>query len=77
MPYSSYKSIGTVAKEYQIKYIRENFITEKEFAISELFRQELELVINEGVVDNSESAICEYIIYPILLFLVLLFVIYF
>ena len=66
MPYSSYKNIGTVAKEFQIKYIRDNFITETEFPISEFFRQELELVFNEGVVDNSESAICENIIYPIL-----------
>ncbi|WP_414619227.1 hypothetical protein [Calothrix sp. CCY 0018] len=66
MPYSSYKNIGTVAKEFQIQYIRDNFITETEFTISEIFRQELELVFNEGVVDNSESAICENIIYPIL-----------
>ena len=66
MPYSSYKNIGTVAKEFQIKYIRDNLITETEFPISEFFRQELELVFNEGVVDNSESAICENIIYPIL-----------
>ena len=62
----SYKNIGTVAKEFQIKYIRDNFITEIEFTISEIFRQELELMFNEGVVDNSESAICENIIYPIL-----------
>ena len=66
MPYSSYKNIGSVAKEYQIKYIRDNFIVETEFNISDIFRQELELVLNEGIVDNSESAICENIIYPIL-----------
>ena len=62
----SYKNIGTVAKEFQIQYIRDNFITETEFSINDFFRQELELVFNEGVVDNSESAICENIIYPIL-----------
>ncbi|MEM9925051.1 MAG: hypothetical protein AAF915_15085 [Cyanobacteria bacterium P01_D01_bin.50] len=66
MPNSSYKNIGTVAKEFQIKYIRDDFIVETEFNLSEIFRQELELVLNEGVVDNSESAICENIIYPIL-----------
>lgn len=66
MPYSSYKNIGIVAKEFQIKYIRDDFIVETEFTISDIFRQELELVLNEGVVDNSESAICENIIYPIL-----------
>ena len=66
MPYSNYKNIGTVVKEFQIKYIRDNFIVEVEFNIGEFFRQELELVLNEGIVDNSESAICENIIYPIL-----------
>ncbi len=66
MPFSSYKSIGVVAKEYQIKYVREDFVEEIEFAISDFFRQELNLILNEGVFDNSESAICENIIYPIL-----------
>lgn len=66
MPFSNYKSIGAVAKEFQIKYVRDNFIIETEFAVSEGFRNELNLILNEGVFDNSESAICETIIYPIL-----------
>ncbi|MEQ8381450.1 MAG: hypothetical protein RH949_03650 [Coleofasciculus sp. A1-SPW-01] len=66
MPFSSYKSIGVVAKTFQIKYIRDNFITEIEFDVSDSFRNELELILNEGVFDNSEMAICETIIYPIL-----------
>ncbi|MBW4630073.1 MAG: hypothetical protein KME49_32330 [Brasilonema octagenarum HA4186-MV1] len=63
MPFSSYKSIGAVAKEFQIKYVRDNFIIETEFLISDTFRQELDLIFNEGVFDNSEIAICENIIY--------------
>lgn len=66
MPFSSYKSIGVVAKEFQIKYVRDNFILETDFLISNAFRQELDLIFNEGVFDNSEIAICENIIYPIL-----------
>jgi len=66
MSFSSYKSIGVVAKAFQIKYIRDNFITEIEFDVSDSFRNELELILNEGVFDNSEMAICETIIYPIL-----------
>ncbi|MBD2196180.1 MULTISPECIES: hypothetical protein [Calothrix] len=66
MPFSNYKSISTVAKEFQIKYVRDNFIIEMNFAISETFRQELDLIFNEGVFDNSEIAICENIIYPVL-----------
>ncbi|QLE59461.1 hypothetical protein [Nostoc sp. TCL26-01] len=66
MPFSNYKSISTVAKEFQIKYVRENFIVEMEFPISETFRQEINLIFNEGVFDNSEIAICENMIYPVL-----------
>ena len=66
MPFSNYKSIGAVAKEFQIKYIRENFIVETDFLCSDTFREELDLILNEGVFDNSEIALCETIIYPIL-----------
>ncbi len=66
MPFSTYKSIGAVAKEFQIKQVRNNFIIETEFAVNQGFREELELILNEGVFDNSEIAICENIIYPIL-----------
>jgi hypothetical protein len=66
MPFSSYKSISAVAKEFIIKYVRKDFIFETEFTISQTFRDELELIFNEGVFDNSEIAICENIIYPVL-----------
>jgi hypothetical protein len=66
MPFSTYKSIGAIAKEFQIKYVRANFIIETGFAVSQAFREELELIFNEGVFDNSEIAICENIIYPVL-----------
>lgn len=66
MPFSSYKSISAVAKEYIIKYVRKDFIVETDFRISQTFRDELDLIFNEGVFDNSEIAICENIIYPVL-----------
>lgn len=66
MPFSDYKSIGAVAKEFKIKYIRENFIVETDFLCNDTFRDELNLILNEGVFDNSEIALCETIIYPIL-----------
>ena len=66
MSFSTYKSISAVAKEFKIKVIRDNFIVETEFPISEVFRRELDLIFSEGVFDNSEIAICENIIYPIL-----------
>ena len=66
MSFSNYKSISAVAKEFEIKVIRDNFIIETEFPISEIFRTELDLIFSDGVFDNSEIAICENIIYPIL-----------
>jgi hypothetical protein len=39
---------------------------EAEFHISDYFREDLEIVMREGVVSNSEFAICENLIYPVL-----------
>lgn len=66
MPFSGYKTVGTVLKEYQITYIESNFIIENEFPISNYFREDLEIVMENNVVNNSEAAICEYLIVPIL-----------
>ncbi|MEB3182362.1 MAG: hypothetical protein VKL59_25495 [Nostocaceae cyanobacterium] len=66
MPFSTYKTISAVLKEFQITYIEANFIVETEFYISDYFREDLEIVRQDNVVTNSEYAICEYLIVPIL-----------
>ncbi|MBW4508222.1 MAG: hypothetical protein KME64_17160 [Scytonematopsis contorta HA4267-MV1] len=66
MAYSNYKTIGAVQKEFQITYNETNFIAEAPFNISDYFRSDLEIVMREGVVDSSEFAICENLIYPVL-----------
>jgi hypothetical protein len=66
MAFSSYKSIGAVVKEFQVKYTEADFIGEIEFNIPDYFREDLQTVMREGVVDNSEFAICENLIYPVL-----------
>ncbi|MEA5518041.1 hypothetical protein [Limnoraphis robusta] len=66
MSFSSYKNISAVLKEFQITYTESNFIQEVEFPISDYFQEDLEIVMREGVVDNSEYAICENLIYPVL-----------
>jgi len=66
MAFSSYKSIGAVVKEFQTKYTEADFIVETEFDIPDYFREDLQTVMREGVVDNSEFAICENLIYPVL-----------
>ena len=65
-PLSNDKNIGTVAKEFQIKYLAADFITEIEFPVPMLFQEELDLLFTDGVIDNSEDAICENSIYPVL-----------
>jgi hypothetical protein len=66
MPFSAYKTIGAVLKEFYITYNESNFIVETQFNISDYFREDLEIVRQDNVVNNSEYAICEYIIVPIL-----------
>lgn len=66
MAFSSYKTISEVLKEFQVKYIEANFMSEAEFHVSDYFREDLQTVMREGVVDNSEYAICENLIYPVL-----------
>jgi hypothetical protein len=66
MSFSSYKTLGDAIKAFQITYTESNFITEVPFQISEYFREDLQLMMREGVVDNSEFAICENVIFPVL-----------
>ncbi|XZN99729.1 MAG: hypothetical protein ACM65L_14335 [Microcoleus sp.] len=55
MAFSNYKSISAVAKEFQINYLRDNFIVETEFAVSDIFRNELELIFNEKVYSYTRT----------------------
>ncbi len=66
MASSSYKTISEVLKEFQVTYTELNFMGSVEFQIPDYFRDDLELVMREGVVYNSEFAICENLIYPVL-----------
>ena len=66
MPFSNYKTVSSVLKEFQITYTESNFIVETEFHVSDYFREDLEFTMREGVVDNSEFAICENLIYPVI-----------
>ncbi|WP_293334361.1 hypothetical protein [Microcoleus sp. CAWBG58] len=66
MPFSAYNTIGAVVKEFQITYTQSNFIIETEFPIPDYFREDLEIVMQDGAADCSEYAICENLIYPVL-----------
>ncbi len=66
MAFSNFKTIGEVLKEYQVTYTETNFVQEVPFNISDYFREDLNEVMQDGVVSNSEFAICENLIYPVL-----------
>lgn len=66
MAFFNYKSISAVIKKFQIKYIQANFMQEIDFPVKESFQEELDLLFADGVVDNSDNAICENLIYPVL-----------
>lgn len=66
MAFSRYKSIGAVVKEFQVTYTESDFIAETPLTPNDYFREELQFVMREGVVNNSEYAICENLVYPVL-----------
>ncbi|MBG1259876.1 hypothetical protein [Nostoc commune] len=66
MAFSNYKSISAVIKKFQIKYVQSNFLLEVDFPVKQSFKEELDLLFTDGVIDNSEDAICENLIYPVL-----------
>lgn len=66
MSFSNYKDIGEVLQEFQVTYTPANFMGATDFSIPDYFREDLEFMMREAVVDNSEFAVCENLIYPVL-----------
>jgi hypothetical protein len=66
MPFTSYKEIGQVLKEYQITSTEADYIVELDTPISEYFKEELQFNLSEFAFYDSEYAVCENLIFPIL-----------
>ncbi|BAP55376.1 hypothetical protein THII_1079 [Thioploca ingrica] len=66
MPFASYKNMGMVLKKFQIIYREENYVVVTPVILSDYFQAELNLVRTELVTNNSEYAVCENLIYPLL-----------
>jgi hypothetical protein len=70
MPFSNYKSVSSVLRKFKIEYSLENYIDLKaidcQFPVPPSFQEELDILFSDGVFDNSEAAICENLIYPVL-----------
>ena len=66
MAFSTYKTTRAVVQDYKIVYQEADFIHPLSFNLSNYFREDLLAFLQDGVVDNSEYAICENLIVPIL-----------
>jgi hypothetical protein len=66
MAFTNYKNIADVLKSFPLSYQEKDFIQNIEFECDQYFTSRLNTVIQEGIVFNSEYAICENIISPIL-----------
>ncbi len=66
MAFSAYKTIGNVMKEFQISSEQIPFVEEIKYPAPDGFKAEIDFMRREGAIENSEFAICENFIYPIL-----------
>jgi len=66
MSFSGYQHLGETLKEFQVTYTEATFITGVRFDVSDYFRQDLQLMREDGAIDASEFAICENLVYPVL-----------
>ena len=66
MSFNKYKNIANVLQEFPLTYTERNFIEQIQIEIDSYFQNRLDFILIEGVVFNSEYAICESIVHPIL-----------
>ena len=66
MAFSRYKSTQAVVKDFQIFYTEATFIIDNPIQVNRYFQADLLSFVRDGVAANSESAICENLIAPIL-----------
>ncbi len=66
MSFENFKSVGDVASEYQLATCEKSFIQPLPIVIAQSFRDRLNLYLTEFSFRESESAVCEMVIFPIL-----------
>jgi hypothetical protein len=66
MTFTSYKNIADVLNNFPLIYQEQDFVQSIALKHDEYFISRLNTVVREGIVFNSEYAICENIISPIL-----------
>jgi hypothetical protein len=66
MAFTNYKNIADVLRDFPLNYQEEDFVNAIELACDDRFISRLNTIVRHGIVFNSEYAICENIISPIL-----------
>lgn len=66
MAFTNYKNIADVLRDFPLSYQEEDFVKAIELACDDRFISRLNTIVRQGIVFNSEYAICENIISPIL-----------
>ncbi|RUT09015.1 hypothetical protein DSM106972_010680 [Dulcicalothrix desertica PCC 7102] len=66
MSFESYRNIAQVLQEFNITSSEASFLVETKFDIRETFREELSFSLREFTFEDSEYAICEAVVFPIL-----------
>ncbi len=66
MSFESYRNIAQVLQEFKITSSEASFVVESKFDIREIFREELNFSLREFTFEDSEYAICEAVVFPIL-----------
>lgn len=66
MPFSNYASLGDALKAFNIALKLESFVSPRPMAVSAYLRQEMDFVQQWVGIPQSEFALCENLIYPIL-----------
>ncbi len=64
--FTSFKTRTEVIKEFDLEFTIENFVKKKNFNLDKRDHEKLERSFNTPGIFNSEYAICEAILYPIL-----------
>ena len=66
MAFTNYKSIADVLRNFPLNYQEQDFVKVVRLECEDRFISRLNIIIRDGIVFNSEYAICENIISPIL-----------
>jgi hypothetical protein len=66
MAFTQYKQLADVLKKYQIRYEERPWKSGKRTRVPNDLKADIKFTMEEVVYDNSEAAICENLIYPVL-----------